>query len=347
MNWKFWERETRSATDSYADAVVAAILASAQGKTLATPTATAALEACAGLIGRAFAAAEVKAMPMIESSITPDCLEMIGRQLIRRGESVFLIEVLGGELVLHPVQSWDVEGMRPRDWQYRVTIGGPSRTETYEYVPAQQVLHFRYATDPERPHRGNSPLGVASLAGKLSAETIKALGDEASGPVGRLLGIPKDGDDDSVAGLKTDIKDARGRVALIESGDWDAAGAAGVQPKTERFGAEPPDSLVDLEKQAFNEVVAACGLNPALWSAEAAATVREAWRLALFSVIAPLGHKVQAELRMKIDDTLTLSWQELRASDLSGRARAFQSMVGGGMDVAQAVSVAGLMVEDA
>ena len=35
-----------------------------------------------------------------------------------------------------------------------------------------------------------------------------------------------------------------------------------------------------------------------------------------------------------------------KASDLSGRARAFQSMVGGGMDVKQAVSIAGLMVED-
>ena len=34
------------------------------------------------------------------------------------------------------------------------------------------------------------------------------------------------------------------------------------------------------------------------------------------------------------------------ASDLSGRARAFQSMVGGGMAVDQAVAVAGLMVED-
>ena len=42
----------------------------------------------------------------------------------------------------------------------------------------------------------------------------------------------------------------------------------------------------------------------------------------------------------------TLSWQELRASDLSGRARAFQSMVGGGMAIDQAVAVAGLMVDD-
>ena len=43
---------------------------------------------------------------------------------------------------------------------------------------------------------------------------------------------------------------------------------------------------------------------------------------------------------------MSLSWQELRASDLSGRARAFQSIVGGGMEVEWAAGLAGLMVED-
>ena len=39
---------------------------------------------------------------------------------------------------------------------------------------------------------------------------------------------------------------------------------------------------------------------------------------------------------------LVLVWDELRASDLAGRARAFQSMIGGGMDVAKAAALAGL-----
>ena len=55
---------------------------------------------------------------------------------------------------------------------------------------------------------------------------------------------------------------------------------------------------------------------------------------------------VEAELQAKLDDDVSLTWTELRASDLSGRARAMQSMVGGGMAVADAVAVAGLMVED-
>ena len=103
---------------------------------------------------------------------------------------------------------------------------------------------------------------------------------------------------------------------------------------------------MELVSVASQEVYSACGLNQALWGGSQAAAVREAWRLCLFGVLSPLGRLVQAELQDKLEDTVTLSWQELRASDLSGRARAFQSMVGGGMAVAEAVSVAGLMVED-
>jgi hypothetical protein len=37
-----------------------------------------------------------------------------------------------------------------------------------------------------------------------------------------------------------------------------------------------------------------------------------------------------------------LSWSELRASDLQGRARGFQSLVGGGLSVQAAAMEAGL-----
>ena len=39
------------------------------------------------------------------------------------------------------------------------------------------------------------------------------------------------------------------------------------------------------------------------------AAVREAWRLALFGVLAPLGRLVESELQDKLEDTVTLSWQ--------------------------------------
>ena len=103
---------------------------------------------------------------------------------------------------------------------------------------------------------------------------------------------------------------------------------------------------MELLSASSQEVYSACGFNSALWGGSQAAGTREAWRLALFGVLSPLGRLVEAELKDKLDDEVSLSWQELRASDLSGRARAFQSMVGGGMDISKAISVAGLMVED-
>ena len=251
---------------------------------------------------------------------------------------VFLIDTAAGRLRLIPAETHDIEGgPYPEEWEYTLTLNGPSTTLTHEFVPAASVLHFRYAADASTPWQGNGPVQVAALAGQLSAETVRALVEEAGGPVGRLLGIPVEGDDLTVQSLKSDIANAKGRTALIEGGDWGAAGDARVSLKSERFGAEPPASMVQLLSAASQEVYSACGFNSALWGGSQAAAVREAWRLALFGVLSPLGKLVEAELQEKLEDTVTLSWQELRASDLSGRARAFQSMVGGGMKVNEAV----------
>ena len=298
-------------------------------------------------MGRAFAASEVSGPDSLTRALTPSIMEMIGRSLIRTGELVLLIDTSGGSLRLVPAQTHDVEGgPDPSTWEYRLTLGGPSRSEVHEFVPSAGVLHFRYAADPSTPFRGNSPIAVAHLAGRLSAETIRALADEASGPVGRLLGVPTDGEDASVSGLKSDISSARGRTAIVEGGDWGSAGDAKVSLKSERFGAEPPASMVQLLSVASQEVFSACGFNASLWGGSSSAAVREAWRLALFSVLSPLGKLVESELRDKLDDEISMSWTELRASDLGQRARSFQSMIGGGMPLADAVAVAGLMVQE-
>ena len=64
--------------------------------------------------------------------------------------------------------------------------------------------------------------------------------------------------------------------------------------------------------------------------------------MALFGVLSPLGRKVESEPRRRLGD-VSLDWSELRASDLSGRARAFQSMVGAGIGISKAAGLAGLM----
>ena len=87
-----------------------------------------------------------------------------------------------------------------------------------------------------------------------------------------------------------------------------------------RFGANPGEHLVLLAQLASREIYAACGMHSALFGEGDAASTREAWRLLLFGVVAPLGRKVETELQRKLEDTVTLEWGELRASDIQGRA---------------------------
>ena len=309
----------------------------------ALPTATGALEACAGMCGRSFAAAEIDGPESLVTALTPDTLEIIGRSMIRRGEVVFLIDTSTGRLRLLPAQTHDVMGgPEPEEWEYNLTLGGPSETKTYNNVPATSVLHFRYAIDPERPWRGNSPLGVAALAGRLSAETVNALANESSGPVGSLLGIPVDGADDTISQLKSDVAKAKGRMAFMETGDWGAGGSGYAALQPQRFGPNPGEHLVLLAQLASREVYAACGMNSSLFGEGDAASTREAWRLLLFGVVAPLGRKVERELQDKMEDMVTLEWGELRASDIQGRARSFKAFVDGGLSIESAGKEVGL-----
>lgn len=343
------ELETRDA--SYTDALISALIRQTQGRTQqpALITATGALEACAGKIGLAFAAAEISGPERVIAALSPDLLMLVGRSLIRRGELVLGIDTSGGQLRLQPAQTHSIVGNPdPATWDYELTLPGPSQTETLP-MPATSVVHLRYATDPERPWRGIGPIGVAAMAGELSAETASALTDESSGPRGSFLPLPTDGEDETIEGLKGDIKTAGGALLAVESAadDWQAGGNAPRDDwQQKRFGPNPPQGLIALHQTATNEIYAACGLSSALFGDSTPAGAREAWRLALFGTIAPLGRLVETELRRKLDPDIRLGWDELRASDLSGRARAFQSMVGGGMPVADAAALAGLLVPE-
>ena len=347
--WPFTRRtEHRQAT--YTDGVVAAILARAAG-THADPAATAAVEAAAGAVARAFASAEITPRTPATHGITPDVLAQIGRLLIVSGESVHVLLVDAGRVLLLPASSWDVTGAADSStWRYRCDLSGPSGSVTVSR-PAEGVIHCRYSTDPARPWVGVGPLKRARLSGRLSAELEAALGDEASGTRGYLLPVPTDGQDDTVSELRRDIGSLKGKTALVETtaaawGDGrQMAPRSDYEPK--RIGANPPASLAALRSDAALAVLSACGVPVELVTPGDGTGQREAWRRFLHGTVQPVAACVTAELAVKLDTpNLTLGFDKLFASDLSGRARAFQSMVGGGMAVDQAAALAGLLTED-
>ena len=238
----------------------------------------------------------------------------------------------------------------PSTWTYRPDAAGAGFHELlWTGVQAAGVLHFRYATDPSRPFRGVAPLTSAHLAGRLSAETAKALGDELSGPTGSLLPIAVDGADPTVAALKKDIRFLHGAVALVENiGNWatggETTGGGSSEWAPRRVGAAPPPGVVEVARQATLEVLGACGIPPSLFLSSADGTAqRESYRRMTHTTLIPLGKIVSTELTRKMEGTVTLSWDSIGAADLSGKARAFQSLVNGGMAVEKAAGLAGLM----
>ena len=344
MKWPWQTTEKRAASLTYRDAIIALTQERAEAAASAQSGATAALEMCAGTVGRGFASAEVTGRAIVANALTPDCLQIIGRSMVRNGGSCWYINIGDMGIRLMPAHEYDVTGgPDPLTWEYRLTLAGPTSTEIMNHVPADMVCHFRYASDPYQPWLGLSALDVAYLSGKLSAELVQALGYEAGGSVARLMPVANDADSPANEKLRANIKAAKGRVALFTAGDLDNVGSGvKVDGQSHRLGAEPPASLVALYEAASREVMACNGFNPALFTAGDAASLRESWRLGLFGVISPLGKLVEAEIRGKMDPSIKLQWGELRASDLQTRSRAVKQLADAGIPTEAALTVAGI-----
>ena len=350
--WAPWRREAR-ASQPFTDAITDAIVAQAAGTTAGDPRAIAALECCAGLWSRSFAAATVEPA---HPAITPAVLALIARDLIRRGESVFAIEVEGAAPVLLPAGSWDVRGgWREDDWHYRIDLFGPSGNIT-RFVPAGAVVHARYAIDPSRPWFGLSPLEWARHTGALAANLELRLSEEAGGSIARLIPVPADGgddtDEDPYKQLKLDIAAGRGKAMLVETTQSGHGEGRTVAPQKDwvqsRIGADPPAPLISLREDAGMAVMSACGVQAALLGARTDGTaMREAWRQFVMGAVEPVARMVALELSRKLDvPGLRFKFDSLWAHDLAGRASSFKALVAGGMAVDKAAALAGLLAMD-
>ena len=345
--WPFGKPvETRS---NYNDAIVEALLLQATTGT-ASADGVAAVEAAAGLLSRGFASAEVTGADGMP--ISPSFLAGVGRDLIWPGESLHLIDVDQGEVRLFPISAFEVSGTHdPRSWFYRCEVQGPDGPTIYRR-PGASILHLRYSVDPSKPWRGVGPLQRARISARILAEIESALADESSGTRGHILPTPLDGDDRALKKLRTTVAGLRGRTALVETmkGSWgaDRADAPTADWRSTRLGFNAPDSAVSLCSDVSMAIMAATGCPPSLMVASSdGGAAREALRRWLHTTVGPLALMVQSELRTALDaPALKLSFDGLYASDLSGRARAFGSMVKAGLALDKAAALSGLMAAD-
>ena len=325
----------------YTDAIARQIIATRTEGVSGDAGDTAALEAAAGVVARAFASATVEPET---PALTPLLLASIGRDLIVRGEA--LVVEVGRAMVR--ATSWDIGASTPDEmrWSYNAQIPTPDGHRTVMRTGAE-CAHPRYSADAEQPWHGVPPLRRASEGARLAGSIEKRVADEAGAAVGHLLPIPAGAGDEQTTLMKADLRRMAGETALVEttSGGWGEGRTAAPQAdyKPQRIGAAWPPSTPPIYRASQIAVLAACGVPVELIEKADGTGQREAWRRCLHGTIEPLGRIVASELTWVVGRPVTLSFERLFASDIQGRARAFQSMVGAGMDIAQAAAKSGLM----
>ena len=207
----------------------------------------------------------------ITEIVTPRCLAQIGRDLIRVGESLHVIRYMGDRLMLVPASTWYWEGdADPATWLCTATAYGPSGSSTWR-VPQSSVIFVAWGSPTARPYHGLSPSSWAADTARLNANAERSLADEAGGPVAQLLPVPQDGGDDSeddpLAMLRKDIRDAKGKALLVET----VATPAGAKENPARhnpigsnnaWARHRPRRWSQLADAAFARVLAASGCSP-------------------------------------------------------------------------------------
>ncbi len=274
MRWPWPKRETRESGGDFSDAVVRLIEAQAAG-TAADASSTAAVEAAAGALSRAFAAADVVGAEWVREAVSPGVLGQIVRDLIRKGDSMHVVRVGGDGMVrLIPCSSWHWEGSHdPASWTVRATAYGPSTSTTWN-LPASAVVFVRWGSNPGQPYVGVAPTSWAHTTARLGSEVERSIADEAAGPLAQLLAVPQDGgddgDDDPLKMLRADIRAARGKALLVETtaAGWGEGKTAAPSAdwRQQRLGPAPPEVMAQLRRDAFEHVLAACGTPPSLFT---------------------------------------------------------------------------------
>ena len=270
--------------------------------------------------------------------LSPDVLMVIGRELIRQGEQVLLIDGYQSRFRLRIAGSWDVYGEpRPEGWSYRVHLWGPSGT-FYSHVPAAAVVHCRVNCDPARPYQGQSPFKLSRQTAQTAQTVETSLRKEyriAPTRIVPLGGTPRQSGDATTSLSKGGV------LATTEGKPTSLAGDSRVK----EIGPKPEPATVQLRKDMMFDLLAAAGFPPALADSRADGTSRrESYRQMLHSTLQPLAAVVQGELRDKLDSPdLTISFRRLGAADIASKARSVKQLTEAGLTLDQALEIVALV----
>lgn len=341
MGW-FSRSEPRAAPEALTDAE-AQLIGSAYGQQLALAGAyrmarTGTLEACARLVGAAFAAAQ----PAADLAYDPwpsAKRSQAGRALIRSGEWLARIEVAGGRLRLVPFTSCAVTegGPDPETWMLLGTLAAPGSMPSPAVYMWQEVVALHWATEPAAPWLGVAPLDASPLTKHLHAQVEAASIGETSLAQGQYF--ISGTDDASVAkqlasGLRARAQRGSSSPFFVTGVDSLAGGSAGAAYGA--FGTRFESALVELRNAVAETVAEACGISPAMWGSQTGQASREASRLFVETTAKPLLQTVSDELSAKLDGDYRYELPESWHPDPTSTARALKQMVDAGVPLSDA-----------
>ena len=310
-------------------------------------TATAGVQAAAGIVGRALSAATLEGDG---GAVNPHLLEGIGTDLVRAGRFLGrLIVGPGGRVrilragAVASVVSGEAD---PDTWRYSLSMGGPSSARTV-WATAAEVINVRINSDSYRPWEGIAPLARAVASGQLAARLAASLGDEADVVVSRILPIAQGSGEAAANQLSKVIAGTLpGRLAFPET-QLAGAGAGRSSAPMRDFGAtrtgwEAPPSAATIYAHLFSEVAEVCGVPGALVNpASAGPAAREAWRRLTVGTIEPYARLIESELTRVLERPVTVKLRRLGGVDAAGRARALHVLVEAGFTKENAADLLG------
>lgn len=359
---------------SYTDLLVGQLEALATGAN-ADAAATAALETGAHIIGSCLGAATVAPDdPVRLSGLDSDTLQQIGRDLVRRGESVWLIDMDGAALRLTPVSDYYCYGAR--DYRYKAGVNWPSNSEWID-ASRDEILHVKWARDPRQPWKGQSPMTLAATTFRATGKLEASIGDEAGIPAAQLIAMPDQTDlvqrrqeflDSGGDAMSRDMRNperlsaaaTKGHVVVVPSipigpgGDtWISKGHSPLPSpgtpgsyKPYRIGGEFGPAHDPLRRSLFASVLALLGVPVSMAGLDAATgqESRESFRRFQLTTLAAIRKRVQLEARRKLRvPELEIDMSALQAPDaIVSRARAFGSMASNGLPVDEAAQISGI-----
>ena len=323
LGWHLGRTEQRAAAN-YTDAVTQAIQ-DALGTSKVLPTDLAVVESCVALISDPFLVASITGL-----TLPKRFLYTAARDVLRHGNSVWLIETSTGTLELMRVAKWGVEGssLSPASWMYNLTLCVPDG-EIKRRTPASGVVHLRLAGDADKDWLGKAPWQNASLTADTMGELERGVRDESSIYAGRLWTSPDAStiaQNQAMAASITALKGGHQVVAETTAAGFGqgriAAPAADWKPVSTGQHHQQGNSF--MRTQVEGSLAAAYGVPSAFFNPNGTApALREAKRQAFLNRTIPMATLFSEELTAKLGQDVRIGWTNLadQSVDVHLRAR--------------------------